>query len=130
MYVDGEIARCQKVSAFIANTSRKILGISILQDLLGVRNNYGYFPILVDAVFYGMTRDVLYEKFKANGIYARRYFYPLCSEFLTYRGLPSALYDNLPVADKIAQEVLWLPIFADLTKTLMTDVAYLLQELK
>jgi dTDP-4-amino-4,6-dideoxygalactose transaminase len=127
-YVDGEIAKRQKVAAFYREHLKDVPGIRILQDLPGVRHNYGYFPITVDAKIYGMTRDALYEKFKANGIFARRYFYPLCSQFPAYRRLGSSQPGNLPVAEKTAQEVLCLPIFADLTKTQMTDVVTLIQE--
>ncbi len=61
-----------------------------------------------------MSRDELYEKLKAHNIYGRRYFYPLISEFSTYRGLPSAAKENLPNAHKIANEVICLPIYPDL----------------
>jgi dTDP-4-amino-4,6-dideoxygalactose transaminase len=115
-HVDGEIAKRQRVAAFYREHLKDVPGIRILQDLSGVRHNYGYFPILVDADIYGMTRDALYEKLKANGIFARRYFYPLCSQFPTYCTLPSALLGNLPVAEKTAQEVLCLPIYADMDK--------------
>jgi dTDP-4-amino-4,6-dideoxygalactose transaminase len=121
-HVDGEIAKRQKAATFYREQLKDIPGIRILQDLPGVRHNYGYFPILVDAMVYGMTRDALYEKFKAIGIYARRYFYPLCSEFPTYRGLPSALPGNLPVAERTAQEVLCLPIFAELDETALGHI--------
>lgn len=114
-YVDKEIAKRQKVAEFYREHLKDIPGVHILQDIPDVQHNYGYFPILVDAEVYGMTRDALYEKFKSNGIFARRYFYPLCSQFPTYRNLPSALPLNLVVAEKTAQEVLCLPIFADLT---------------
>ena len=64
----------------------------------------------MDANKYGMTRDELYFKMKEHGVLGRRYFYPLISEFSTYRGLPSANKDNLPVATKMANEVICLPI--------------------
>ena len=113
-YVDREIAKRQMVVAYYRENLKDIPGISIPHDISGVCHNYGYFPIMVNAETFGLTRDVLYEKLKAKGIYARRYFYPLCSHFPTYRSLPSALPANLPIAEKTAQEVLCLPIFADL----------------
>jgi dTDP-4-amino-4,6-dideoxygalactose transaminase len=115
-YVDGEIAKRQKVAAFYREHLKDLSGIRVLQDLPGVTHNYGYFPILVDALAYGMTRDTLYEKFKANGIYTRRYFYPLCSHFPTYRKLPSAEASNLAVAEQVANKVLCLPIFSGLNE--------------
>lgn len=81
----------------------------------GLRLNYSYFPIFVDARKYGMTRDELYFKMKEQGILSRRYFYPLISNFPTYRGLPSANKENLPMANKMADEVLCLPMHHALT---------------
>ncbi len=122
-HVDREIAKRRQVADFYREHLRDVPGIRILHDLPGVRHNYGYFPILVDSEVYGSTRDDLYEKFKANGIYARRYFYPLCSQFPTYRNLQSALSGSTPVAEKTAQEVLCLPIFADLDEASLARIA-------
>lgn len=81
----------------------------------GVRLNYSYFPIFVDEKKYGMTRDQLYFKMKENGVLGRRYFYPLISSFSTYRGLPTATKENLPVATKMAEQVICLPMHHALT---------------
>ena len=121
-YVDSEIAKRKRVATFYRENLNDIPGIRILHDLPNVDHNYGYFPILVDAEVYGMSRDQLYDKFKTHGIHPRRYFYPLCSQFPTYRNLPSALPGILPVAEKIAQQVLCLPIYADLAADAMTAI--------
>ena len=76
--------------------------------------NYAYFPIFVEPS-YGLTRDELYAKLKENGIMGRRYFYPLITEFSPYRSYESAKNDNLPVANKLASEVICLPIYAGLS---------------
>ena len=81
----------------------------------GVRLNYSYFPIFVDAQKYGITRDELYFKMHEQGVLSRRYFYPLISQFSTYRSLPSAIPENLPVATKMANEVICLPMHHALT---------------
>ncbi len=113
--VDAAIAARQN----IANTYRKALrgvnGITFMDDMPGVRHNYSYFPIFIDAQLYGMTRDELYDKMKSEGILGRRYFYPLISEFSTYKGLPSAGKENLPKAHKVADSVICLPIYHDLS---------------
>ncbi len=102
----------------IADTYRELLtnveGISFLKDIDGVKHNYAYFPIFVDEKKYGMSRDKLYEKLKEHNIFGRRYFYPLISNFSTYQGLESARFSNLPVANKIADEVICLPIYPEL----------------
>ncbi|WP_435627782.1 dTDP-4-amino-4,6-dideoxy-D-glucose aminotransferase VioA [Candidatus Ferrigenium straubiae] len=76
--------------------------------------NYAYFPILVQPD-YPLSRDALYQKMQDAGIYARRYFYPLISDFPMYRGMPSAAHANLPVARKVAEQVICLPIYPGLS---------------
>ena len=85
-------------------------GITFFDDMPGVKHNYSYFPIFIDAEKYGMTRDDLYFKMKTANVLGRRYFYPLISEFSTYRGLESAAPENLPNAHKMANSVICLPM--------------------
>jgi len=93
---------------------KDVNGISMLPELDETISNYAYFPIFVDEQAYGMSRDALYEKLKQNNIFGRRYFYPLISEFSMYKGLDSAKPENLPVAEKLAKQVICLPIYPDL----------------
>lgn len=97
---------------------RKLLsgidGLCFLEDLENVKHNYAYFPVFIDEASYGMKRDELYEMLKEYGIFTRRYFYPLISQFPTYRGLDSAKADNLVVAEELSRKVLCLPIYPDL----------------
>ena len=74
------------------------------------RLNFSYFPIFVDEAQYGISRDALYEKMKANNVLGRRYFYPLITDFDPYKNIPSANPANLPVANKIANQVICLPM--------------------
>ena len=76
--------------------------------------NYAYFPILIKNTF-PLTRDEVYDLLKTENIYTRRYFFPLISSFAMYRGLPTSSPENLPCANKIAQEVLCLPIYPGLS---------------
>lgn len=91
---------------------KDIEGIRFLCDIEGVKHNYSYFPIFIDENKYGMSRDALYMKLKEQNILARRYFYPVISEFSTYRGLESATAENLPIAHKLASSVICLPMYA------------------
>lgn len=88
-------------------------GIRCLGDAGQTVSNYSYFPILVEPG-YALGRDALYDKLKTHGIYARRYFYPLITDFPMYRGMPSAQPGNLPVATSMARQVLCLPIYPNL----------------
>lgn len=108
--VDAAIEARQKVAIAYRKALRNVEGISFWDDMPGVRHNYSYFPIFVDAERYGMTRDELYFKMKDRNVWGRRYFYPLISEFSTYRGLESANPANLPQATKMANNVICLPM--------------------
>lgn len=108
--VDAAIEARHQVAIKYREVLRNVEGITFFDDIVGVKHNYSYFPIFVDAAKYGMTRDALYEKMKSKNVLGRRYFYPLISEFSTYRGLESAAPDNLPNAHKMADSVICLPM--------------------
>lgn len=108
--VDAAIAARRKVAVAYRKALRNVKGISFWDDMQGVRHNYSYFPIFVDAEKYGMTRDELYVKMKDQDVWGRRYFYPLISEFSTYRGLESSRPENLPNAHRMADTVICLPM--------------------
>ena len=112
--VDTAIANRKAVAEKYRAALKDVPGIRMLKDIEGVRHNYAYFPIFIDEATYGLSRDALYEKLKEYNIYGRRYFYPLISTFSAYKGLESANPANLPVAHKLANQVLCLPMFADL----------------
>lgn len=114
--VDKAIEARHKVATSYRNVLKDVPGITFFEDMANVRSNYSYFPIFVDAEEFGMTRDDLYEKMKGGNVYGRRYFYPLISEFAPYKELPSAAKENLPVAHKIAESVICLPMHHDLSE--------------
>ena len=113
--VDAAIEARHQVAIKYREALRDVEGITFFDDMPGVRHNYSYFPIFVDAEKYGMTRDELYFKMKEANVLGRRYFYPLISEFSTYRGLESARPENLPNAHKMANSVICLPMHHALT---------------
>lgn len=114
--VDAAIEARHQVAIQYREALRPIPGISFMDDMPGVKHNYSYFPIFIDAEKYGMTRDELYFKMKEVNVLGRRYFYPLISEFSTYRGLSSATKENLPNAHKMADSVICLPMHHELKK--------------
>lgn len=120
--VDTAIAARKKVAMAYRDALRNVEGITFWDDMPGVKHNYSYFPIFVDAEKYGMTRDELYFKMKDQGVWGRRYFYPLISEFSTYRGLESATSENLPQATKMAESVICLPMHHALSEEDCTRV--------
>ena len=114
--VDDAIAKRKAIAELYHEALNDVPGIRFLKDTEGVRHNYAYFPIFIDEKDYGISRDALYAKLQEHDIYGRRYFYPLISTFSAYKGLESADPKNLPVAHKLADQVLCLPMFAGLDR--------------
>lgn len=114
--VDDAISARKEVAIEYRKVLRNVEGITFFDDIPGVKHNYSYFPIFIDEQKYGMSRDDLYMKMREAQVYGRRYFYPLISEFSTYRGLESADPKNLPNAHKMANTVICLPMHHALSK--------------
>ena len=125
-HVDAAIAARKEVAKQYVDALKDVKGVSLYQPIANsllpiaeseaqTRLNYSYFPIFIDAAEYGMTRDELYEKMKANNVLGRRYFYPLISTFSPYCAYPSASSDNLPIATQWADTVICLPMHHALT---------------
>ena len=107
--VSTALARRREVDARYREAFSSVKGIRCLEAGSEGEANYSYFPILVEPD-YPLSRDALYEKMREQGVYARRYFYPLISDFPMYRSLASSHRDNLPVATAVAQKVICLPM--------------------
>jgi dTDP-4-amino-4,6-dideoxygalactose transaminase len=126
-YVDEAISRRRGIDALYRKFLKDVPGISCLAEPQDSTSNYGYFPIIVDAD-YPLSRDALTERLRAHGIYARRYFYPLITEFPMYRGLPSAHPDNLVEATAISRRVLCLPVYPDLDAAVVERISGLIAQ--
>ncbi len=125
--VDAAIDARRQVAIRYREALRDVPGIRCLDEQPDVRYNYSYFPIFVDDAEYGMTRDALYEKLKANNIFGRRYFYPLISTLNPYKEYSSATLSNLPIATKMADQVLCLPMHHELTETEVESIINCIQ---
>jgi len=123
-----------KSRATVAIEYRKKLkftsGITCMEELAGVTPSYSYFPILVDNDVYGRSRDELYFHLKEHKIFGRRYFFPLISNLPIYRGLPSASAANLSNAERIAQQVICLPIYPELSMETVEEICALIKAFK
>ena len=114
--IDAVIQKRAQIDQFYREALNNIAGIRCVDDSGETRRNYSYFPILVQQDF-PVSRDTLFNTLRSHDIYARRYFYPLITDFPMYRGLPTATSANLPIATRIAQQVICLPIYPDLPQT-------------
>ncbi len=111
-YVDQFINSRKKIADIYMEQLKEIPGISCILDLNVQKHNYSYFPILLNELQYGKERDWLYEELKKHEIYARRYFYPLITDFSAYKNYSDV---SLSIATKASNQVLCLPIYSDLT---------------
>ena len=125
-HIDQAMERRKKIDTVYREQLAGLKGIHCLNDAGEKVANYSYFPILVQAD-YPLSRDALYQKLKDHDIYARRYFYPLISDFPMYRGMPSAQRGNLPVATDAAEKVLCLPIYPNLSDESVDRIVGLLR---
>lgn len=126
-HVDWAIERRGEIDALYRRNLKNVRGVSFLPESVALRTNYAYFPVLVDAE-YPLSRDRLYQELKAHDIHTRRYFYPLISDFPMYRGLPSADKANLPIANRIAEQVLCLPMFPALDDVSVCRISQLISD--
>lgn len=113
-HIDAALSSREAVDETYRRCLAGVEGIRCLSRPHSRRHNFSYFPILVDREF-PISRDRLYEDLRARGIFARRYFFPLITEFPMYRSLESADKSKLPVATRIAEQVICLPIYPGLT---------------
>jgi len=118
-YVEAEIAsRQQKVTRYRRLLS-EVKGVRCLQDQPGVRSNYAYFPILVDETQYGMNRNQLFDLLASHQIHARKYFYPLITDYACYRDRYQA---DLPVSTYVADRVMTLPLWGSIPDEVIDDI--------
>lgn len=113
-YLDAALAQRQAIDAAYRQALKDVPGIYCLSDAGQTVANYSYFPVLVEAD-YPLSRDELYQKLKDGNIFARRYFYPLITDFSMYSQMPSVSPKSLPEATLSAQQVICLPIYPALT---------------
>jgi dTDP-4-amino-4,6-dideoxygalactose transaminase len=124
-YIDEAIVRRKEIDDAYRTALKSVKGITCLNGNNTSEANYSYFPILVEDG-YPLSRDELYQKLKDQNVFARRYFYPLISDFPMYKGLQSSQPSNLPVSTLAAKKVMCLPIHPNLSKSIVNKVCDLI----
>lgn len=127
--VDQEIESRKQLTELYRSKLKDLPGIWYLEEIPDVQQNYGYFPILVDPGQYGMDRDFLCDILRSCNIFPRKYFYPLCSTYPCYGALPSSSRENLPVANRIAKQVLCLPLYGQLSPETVNRICDIIWQL-
>lgn len=112
-HIDRELDKRKRVARRYMEKLAGIAGLIPWKEQEGVTHNYAYFPVYFDKSIFGMSRDEILEKLRENNIFARKYFYPLTSEFECYKGRFDI--QETPVAERISQGILCLPMYADLS---------------
>lgn len=123
------IATRARLTAVYREGLSGVPGIRLQNDRPGVEHNYAYFPVRIDETEYGMNRDALHAALKEFNIFARKYFYPLCTQFPCYSTLPSAASSNLPVAEHATKQILCLPIYGTLEDETVRTICTVIREL-
>lgn len=126
--IDDNIEKRREKVELYRSLLSNIKGISFLNDIEKVNHNYSYFPIFINKNEFGKSRDAVYDTLKENNVFARRYFFPLISQFPAYRGLPSAKTSNLPVATRTAEQVLCLPLYSELENKAIEQICEIISE--
>lgn len=129
-HIDCYTKKRKDICALYRSQLQGIPGLQMLDDIVGTELSYTYFPILIDTCNFGRQRDEVYEELKRNKIFGRRYFYPLISHFPTYRHIPSADKNNLPVAERVASQVICLPLYPDLPDEDVMRIARIIRGLR
>ena len=111
--IDAALSQRERIAARYRVQLAQVQGIHCTTAPPGAITNHAYFPILVKPEF-AIGRDQLFAKLRESNIHARRYFYPLISDFPMYRSMPSSAPANLPVARTTADQVICLPIYPTL----------------
>jgi len=124
-YIDLQISKRGKLVNFYREMLKDIDGIRFLEDINGLRHNYSYFPIIIDEKITKFTRDELYEELRKNNIFARKYFYPLVSDFNCYKDVFKN--EKLSIAKYVSDRVLTLPLYYSLT---FEQITYITEKIK
>jgi dTDP-4-amino-4,6-dideoxygalactose transaminase len=127
-YIDGAIEKRKQIAVQYRDLLKDIDGLTYLNDFPDIKHCYSYFPVLIDQRKYGKTSDEVFEELKRNNIYGRRYFYPLISQFPMYKGLDSALPGKMPVAERVAEQVICLPLYPNLEKGQIDNICKIIRK--
>jgi dTDP-4-amino-4,6-dideoxygalactose transaminase len=113
-YIDDEREKRRRIIEIYLDGLKGVPGISHYSVPDHINNSYQYFVVRINRDGYGLSRDEVYSRFRELNVLTRKYFYPLCSDYDCYKHLDSAAPEKLPVAKKVVEEVLCLPLYGSL----------------
>ncbi|UJF15389.1 DegT/DnrJ/EryC1/StrS family aminotransferase [Jeotgalibaca sp. MA1X17-3] len=124
-YVTGEIAKRQAIVECYMNELADVPGLRLIQHQEGVKTNYAYFPIVFEGE--GWNRNEVVDALAEKGVIVRKYFYPLISDYDCYKHLSCS--EENPVAKRIADQVITLPLYADLSLVEVKKISKMIREM-
>lgn len=125
-YMDAIIQEREEINLLYREELMNVKGVQFFKDKEHTRLNRSYIPILIEEAHYGHSRDDVYTMLKENNIFSRRYFYPLITTFSPYNQLPGTQTGLLPIAEKMASEILCMPIYNGLEKNTIKEICQLI----
>jgi len=129
-YLEAEREKRKRIVGTYRQCLRDIEGIRLNELPKNVTDSYQYFVIRIERKKFSISRDEVYKRLREYNVYARKYFYPLCSDYPCYRNLPSADPANLPVAKKVVDEVLCLPLYGELAIASVEKICDIIRDFK
>ena len=126
-HLDEEIDKRKRVFELYNERLSCIKGITIPPQNTDIKANYAYYPIVVDPGKYGHSRDDIYNVLAEKGIHARKYFYPLITEYDCYK--TSFNSQSTPIAYDIAQRIITLPLYAEIEEKTVKMICDIISEL-
>lgn len=127
--VDAERERRLQIRQQYEQELGDLPGVVIPKVGAGVKDSGQYFVIRIKPAEFGHSRDEVYDTLRKNNIFARKYFFPLTSDYTCYRNLSSARAELLPNAHMVANEVLCLPYFGELTENDVSEICDVIRSL-
>lgn len=118
-----EQVKRQKIKEYYDEKISRIKGIRIPQMPVNATNSYQYYPIVIEDDF-PLNRDELFEKFKENNVFVRKYFYPACSDFGCYKDVKRG---KLNILNSLKHRVLALPYYGSLDKKDLNKICKIIE---
>jgi dTDP-4-amino-4,6-dideoxygalactose transaminase len=129
-HVADELERRRLITERYRSHLGGVAGITLMPEIAGVTASRQYFVLRINREAFGRSRDDVHAALKAANVMTRKYFFPLCSDYPCYRSLPSSAAAGLPVAHRVVQEVLCLPLYGTLPLDAVDRICEMLLALK
>lgn len=119
--LEDNIAKRKEITEIYDGKLSDIASLVLLHRKEDVAYNYGYYPVVVEDE--KLSAEGLMEYLEQFEIYPRRYFYPAINEMPLFQE-----YNKTPIAKEVSQNILCLPLYADLTREQALEICSRIKE--